>query len=414
MKRLMNFLRGMVTLTVTGPFPERLINLCAQEEIDFWAVTWLDMNTLRLTTRRRTLALLGELAERVGCQVQVEGSRGLPDFLLRFRKRYAFLVGLTLALCAVAVLSRFVLTIEVTGNERVPTAVILTQLRQLGVKPGVYGPSIDRQQVAQEALLELEELSWMGINLHGTRLEVIVRESIPAPERVDEKGYYDIVAEADGIITQVEAELGDAVVKEGDTVLAGETLISGTVTMEPPQYSDLPNRYYQTHARGRVWARTWRTLTAAIPVQAEVKEYTGEKRTGWTLEWMGRRWTLWGGGGGETGWEQTEDTWQAVLPGGVALPLSLERETRRAYTTRSLEVDLEAAQSLLEGQLRERLEKLIGEDGTVVSTNYSARVADGQFQVTLAAECREEIGKEVPGTTVLPEQLSPGGETEIP
>ena len=205
MKRLMNFLRGMVTLSVTGPFPERLINLCAQEEIDFWAVTWLDMNTLRLTTRRRTLALLGELAERVGCQVQVEGSRGLPDFLLRFRKRYAFLVGLTLSLCAVAVLSRFVLTIEVTGNERVPTAVILTQLRQLGVKPGVYGPSIDRQQVAQEALLELEELSWMGINLHGTRLEVIVRESIPAPERVDEKGYYDIVAEADGIITQVEA-----------------------------------------------------------------------------------------------------------------------------------------------------------------------------------------------------------------
>ena len=414
MKRLMNFLRGMVTLTVTGPFPERLINLCAQEEIDFWAVTWLDMNTLRLTTRRRTLALLRELAERVGCQVQVEGSRGLPDFLLRFRKRYAFLVGLTLSLCAVAVLSRFVLTIEVTGNERVPTAVILTQLRQLGVKPGVYGPSIDRQQVAQEALLELEELSWMGINLHGTRLEVIVRESIPAPERVDKKGYYDIVAEADGIITQVEAELGDAVVKEGDTVLAGETLISGTVTMEPPQYSDLPNRYYQTHARGRVWARTWRTLTAAIPVQAEVKEYTGEKRTGWTLEWMGRRWILWGGGGGEIGWEQTENTWRAVLPGGVALPLSLERETRRAYTTRSLEVDLEAAQSLLEEQLRERLEKLIGEDGTVVSTNCSARVADGQFQVTLAAECREEIGKEIPGTTVLPEQLSPGGETEIP
>ena len=50
----------------------------------------------------------------------------------------------------------------------------------------------------------------------------------------------------------------------------------------------------------------------------------------------------------------------------------------------------------------------------MVSTNYSARVADGQFQVTLAAECREEIGKEVPGTTVLPEQLFPGGETERP
>ena len=79
MKRLMNFLRGMVTLTVTGPFPERLVNLCAQEQVDFWAVTWLDGNTLRFVTRRRTLALLRRLAERVDCQVTVEKSWGLPD-----------------------------------------------------------------------------------------------------------------------------------------------------------------------------------------------------------------------------------------------------------------------------------------------------------------------------------------------
>lgn len=78
-------------------------------------------------------------------------------------------MGLALTLCAVAFLSRFILVIEVSGNEQVPTAVILSQLRQLGVRPGVYGPSLDRQQIAQEALLELEGLSWMGINLHGTR-----------------------------------------------------------------------------------------------------------------------------------------------------------------------------------------------------------------------------------------------------
>ena len=54
--------------------------------------------------------------------------------------------------------------------------------------------------------------------------------------------------------------------EEGDTVTEGEILISGTVSMEPPMYSDQPVRYYQTHARGRVEARTWRTLTASIPL----------------------------------------------------------------------------------------------------------------------------------------------------
>ena len=45
MRKLMNFIRGMVVLRVTGLFPERFINLCAQENIDFWAMEWLDEHT---------------------------------------------------------------------------------------------------------------------------------------------------------------------------------------------------------------------------------------------------------------------------------------------------------------------------------------------------------------------------------
>ena len=41
MKRLMNLLRGTVALCVTGPFPERLLNLCAQHRLDFWRLEWL-------------------------------------------------------------------------------------------------------------------------------------------------------------------------------------------------------------------------------------------------------------------------------------------------------------------------------------------------------------------------------------
>lgn len=397
MKRLMNFLQGVVVLTAAGMFPERLINLCAQERIDFWAVEWLDERTIRLTTRRRTLTRLKQLAERAGCTVAIEGSRGLPDFLLRFRTRYAFLVGLALSLCAVMVLSRFVLTIEVTGNAQVPTAVILAQLRQLGIRPGIYGPSIDRQQVAQEAMLQLEELAWMGINLHGTRLEVIVREAVPRPERIDETEHHDVIAEADGLITHVEAELGDAKVKEGDIVLAGDVLISGTVTMEPPIYSDLPARYYQTHARGRVWARTWRTLTAVIPLESSVKDYTGEQKQAWSLNVMGQRVRLFGHAPNQSSWDRETMARQLVLPGEVALPIVLIRETSREYQCTTAELNLDGAQALLEKHLAARLEALVGEDGKIEQTTYSARVEHGVLQVSLQAECQEEIGKEVPG-----------------
>ena len=393
MKRLMNFLRGMADLRVTGLFPERLINLCAQTGVDFWGVEWLEEHTLRLTVRRRHLRQLRELAQRVGCDVSQEGSRGLPDFLIRFRTRYAFLTGLALSLCAVAFLSQFILTVEVKGNERVPTAVILSQLRQLGVRPGVYGPGLDRQQLAQETLREMEELSWVGINLHGTRLEVIVREAVASPERIDEEGYFDIVAEADGIVTHIEPEQGDAAVQEGDTVLAGEVLISGTVTMEPPKYSDLPTRYYPTHARGRVWARTWRTMTAVIPLTAQGKDYTGKEKTGWSLTATGRRLRLWGREP-EGRWEKSSSAHQAALPGVGRLPITLRREVWREYDLTSVPLNREAAQNLLQDRLRVYLEQAIGPEGEVVTTDYSAQIQGDSMEVTLVAECREEIGKE--------------------
>ena len=36
MKKLINLLQGYVELKVTGAFPERLLNLCAQHRLRFW------------------------------------------------------------------------------------------------------------------------------------------------------------------------------------------------------------------------------------------------------------------------------------------------------------------------------------------------------------------------------------------
>lgn len=401
MRHLMNFLRGMVCVRLTGLFPERMVNLCAQAGIDFWAMEWLDEHTVRFTTRRGSLGLLEELAVRAGCQVERESSRGLPDFLGRFRTRYAFLTGLAFALCAVSFLSRFVLTVEVSGNERVPAAVILSQLRRLGVRPGAYGPALDRKQLAQEALVELKDLSWMAINLHGTRVEVIVREAIKEPERIDETGWFDIVAQADGIVTHIEPEQGDALVGDGDVVAREDVLISGTVTLEPPLYSDQPVRYYQTHARGRVWARTWRTLTAAIPAETETKDYTGAEKSVWSVNFFGRRMKIFGNAG--ISWpmyDKITTVRPAVLPGGRELPFSLHRETYREYLPRTVEVDREAARALLEERLQKQLAVLIGEDGEVESTRFSARISGGRLEVTLTAQCLEEIGEERPGAAL--------------
>ncbi|WP_302496943.1 sporulation protein YqfD [uncultured Flavonifractor sp.] len=406
--RLVNALRGSVRLEVEGAFPERFLNLCAQRGILFWNVEWMETTRLRLTVTRRGSRQAAALGERTLCTVTPAGRSGMPYFLARFRKRYAFWVGMGLSMAAVCVLSSFVLTIEVKGNTTVPTAQILTELRRQGLGIGTFGPGLDERTVGNKVLLQLPQLSWLSINLYGTRAEVLVREAVEAPELVDAQEYGDVVARASGIVTRVEALTGEAVVKVGDTVLEGETLISGTVHLEGPAYSDTPEiGQIQVRASGRVYARTWRTMAAQLPLEAQVKRYTGEETSLWSVTALGRRADFFGKGGiSFDRYDKISRTWTLTLPGGEEMPLAVQRETCRAYELETLAVEPDAAEAMLKERLLEALEEAVGE-GEIVSTEFAVETENGMLTVTLQAECREEIGTFVPDSTTQENEADP-------
>lgn len=108
MQRIINFFRGSVRLEVTGPFPERFLNLCAQDYLSFWDICWLPDGGLRLTVSRHCSRRARALGEKVGCSVTDAGEGGVPSFLRRFRRRYALLLGMAVSLAAVCVLSQFI------------------------------------------------------------------------------------------------------------------------------------------------------------------------------------------------------------------------------------------------------------------------------------------------------------------
>ncbi len=394
MKWLMNLLRGTVTVAVEGVYPERLMNLCAQEGVLFWGIQWEGAHNVTLVTRRKDLKRLRTLAQKLSCTLVVGKGVGLPFFLGRLRYRYAFLAGLALSVCAVVVLSQFVLTIQVVGNERVSTGEILSELERLGLHIGGYGPDLDRVTMAQQAVFSLEELSWMAINRYGTRIEVIVRERVMTPEIREFTGLASVYAQADGIIQSMRVQVGDGMVVTGDIVAEGDLLISGLVELESPEYSELPSIWLEVHAQGEVYARTWRTLEGQIPLKTTVKTPTGQSETVYSLTIFGNTVNFFGSGsieGGEC--DKIRNTILFDLPRDITLPLYFTTETSCGYTTQQVEVNMAAAQTLVEEGLVEQLRDVLGEDGTILSTTSQARREGDILYVTLYAECEEEIGE---------------------
>lgn len=397
MKKLINLLLGYAELEAVGAFPERLLNLCAQNRLPFWHLCWLDETSFTFRVALRDRKRLEELARRCGCELTEQGRRGATVVAEGMvRRRWGFLAGLAVCLLAVNWLSRFLLVIEVTGNETVPTAVILSQLQRAGVRPGAYGPAIAQREAANTALLGLPELSYMAINIYGTRAEVIVREAERAPELLDEDVPTDIIATSDGIIEDIHADTGRAMFADGDIVAKGEVLISGTLDLKEPEGGTVDLGYLVVHAAGDVTARTWRTLEETLPLAAQVKEYTGEESRGYVLKFLWFEVDFFENSSISQGrYDKITETAQLSLF-DRPMPASLTTVTRRGYTLREEPLDREEAAARLEEILLVRLAALMEEHrGEVLQTDFVIREENGRLTVTLLAECREEIGRTV-------------------
>ena len=76
MKKLINLLRGYVEIEAVGAFPERLLNLCAQNRLQFRKLCWLDETSFTFRIALRGRGRLDGLAQRAMCELREKGRRG--------------------------------------------------------------------------------------------------------------------------------------------------------------------------------------------------------------------------------------------------------------------------------------------------------------------------------------------------
>jgi similar to stage IV sporulation protein len=86
----------------------------------------------------------------------------------------------------------------------------------------------------------------------------------------------------------------------------------------------------------------------------------------------------------------------------VPLPVTLVTEVCRFYETANTALDQSQAEKLGENILTQQLQSMVEPYGTVSSTLCTSRRQGDVWEVTLAAECVEEIGTRVPIITEEP------------
>ncbi|MCD7749774.1 MAG: sporulation protein YqfD, partial [Oscillospiraceae bacterium] len=339
----------------------------------------------------RAAKLIPALGASIGCEVRIIRCHGLPAVFKKLRQRVVLLVCLAFMLGLLFVSGAFVWDIQISGNETIPEGVIRQALAECGVDIGSFWPIMSQDQVRNSMILKLPGIRWMTVSIRGSHAEVIIREKRTHIEPVDEAEYVNLVAAKTGFVTEVLALRGTALTEENRAVLAGEVLVAGYATGRYGAIQGL------TRAIGSVTAHTLYEITIEAPVYVEEKTASEGQTVRWALVL------------GKTRINFYKDS--SICPadcdkiireytlsvGNVfTLPLTVEKTVYTPYTTQSVEA-LELREEL-EEMLIAALAEEIGQEGEMLSAQFTASSGNEVLYVTLFAECEEQIAEAVPMT----------------
>ncbi len=286
--KILNYLYGYVTITLPEECLEKFVNMATTRGIYLWDITNSIGNQVALNVRTRDVPPLRHIARMTRCRFHIIKRSGVPFFINQLQHRKALLGGALFFVIVLYSLSSFIWFIDIKGNKSISEAKITKVVQQAGVHRGLPKRSVNAAELEKAIIQQLSGLAWVGVTVDGTRLEIEVVEKVLPPNNGAQ--IVDLVAQKDGLIKEVLVLSGHPLVQEGDTVTAGQVLISAAIP--PPKVEeydkknpdvvedeDLQQQVQFVHARGIVRARIWYDGYEEVKLREQQKRPTGQQIT---------------------------------------------------------------------------------------------------------------------------------------
>lgn len=234
-------LKGVIVVQIEGYFTERFINLCKINNIKIWDIRNIVNGVIRFKIDISDFKKLKPITKKTKCSIRIKSKEGLYFTFHKYRKRKIFAMLALILIIVSIIFSTFIWNIEITGNSYISNDEIMSALKTSGIYVGKNKTFINKKDVTNNMRVALSDLSWIGIEIDGTKAIVKVVEKTKMAEKdIQEEVCGNIIADKSGFITKIIPENGTALLKTGSYVEEGNILIEGVI------YSKLMDPEYVT------------------------------------------------------------------------------------------------------------------------------------------------------------------------
>jgi len=375
-------------IKVEGLSLEKFINLSVSKGIYLWGIKRISYTTLTAKVSIRGFRKLKQVLRKVHCRVTIVEKRGLPFLTYRLKKRKMLVAGMFVCLAILFGISSFIWQVEVEGAEKIDPALIIQYLQKNGISPGTWKGDIHIPDIENQMMIDMPQLSWIGIEIRGIKAIVKVVEAVNPPEIVDKDTPCNVVAAKEGIIYKLTVLEGKPVVDIGDTVRKGQLIVSGVI-----EHEGIGSRF--VHARAEVLARIWYEGVGEVSMKNPLKVRTGRKAVrkymkmnSWvmTIHEEAIPFTLY----------EKEVKEEPLFGENLFLPLVMVVEEYYEVQQKEERLKMDELQKIAQEKALQEVERIIPKDAKVVDKRVKFSMIKGEsIKAVMYVETLESIGQQV-------------------
>lgn len=388
-------IQGSLRVELTGPALTRFINDALNRGIQISRIVWVSRDRIRLTLPVEDYFQLRPVLKGTGTKSRILEKKGPPFWWMRLRRRQFFLWGFLLFILLIFSLTSVIWSVEVEGNETVPSKEIVGLLQKEGVFIGQLKSRVPSNEEIQYRLQSrLPQVSWVGFRMEGTRavITVVEKKRVDERERKGDGGPIQLVARRNAMIYDMNVERGRPVVEVNEPVKKGQLLVSGWYG-DPDQ----PDSGKLVGAKGKVMGEVWYDSTVTVPLSQKRKVYTGNREKAW-FPYIGSRMIRIPFLFPESFQRyETIRTTHALHIRDWRLPFGWVEEERLEMKWVRQKLGVNQAIALGKDRAREDLMTKVGEDGRILGEKIlHPRVVDGKVIMKIHFDAVENIAVSQP------------------
>jgi similar to stage IV sporulation protein len=251
---------------------ERFFNMCRAHEIELWSINWRDGKCI-CRMYASDFVRIKPIVKKTNTKVKVLNKKGLPFYVPFFKRYWIFFALFFTAIILLMYSHNFIWAIEYVGNVQISDDELNDFVASENIYYGIRKKNIDCDIEEKNIRDKFSNVIWTSVYFEGTKLFISLKENEKSDPVIAKVQGSDIVASEEGTIVSILVRNGVANVKVGDTVEAGQVLVSGSVPIYNEEQEIIDYQIYDADAD--IYIQTIEEYNLSLDNTYSVVYYTG-------------------------------------------------------------------------------------------------------------------------------------------